>query len=188
MGEDKGVGDSEVVRGRTAVGFAFDEKRERLFEDIRRKYPEPAAALLPALRLVEEQEGSVSAEAVGYVAERLGITKAFALGVFSFYTHYRRPSEGRHVISVCRTLPCALRGSARLVEHLERRLKIGVGGTTPDGKFTLKETECLGACGGAPAAEIDGRCFENLSPEKLDMILDGLNEPLDRGGGAGTAG
>ncbi len=161
------------------MGFAFDAENEKHFEDILGRYPEPAAALLPALRLVERQQGKVSDEAVAYVAERLKISPAFAHGVFSFYTHYRRASDGRHVISVCRTLPCALRGSDKIVEHLRKRLKINVGGTTPDGKFTLKEAECLGACGGAPAAEIDGRCFENLTPEMLDQILDGLDRGAD---------
>ncbi|MCX7806781.1 MAG: NAD(P)H-dependent oxidoreductase subunit E [Planctomycetota bacterium] len=157
------------------MGFAFDAENEKRFEAIRERYPDPAAAMLPALRLVESQAGNVSDEAVAYVAGRLNVPPAFAHGVFSFYTHYRRASDGRHVISVCRTLPCALRGSDRIVEHLRKRLKVDAGGTTPDGKFTLKETECLGACGGGPAAEIDGRCFENLTPEMLDRILDGLD-------------
>jgi NADH-quinone oxidoreductase subunit E len=156
------------------MGFEFDVKSSAAFEEIRQRYPDAAAALLPALRLVEEQQGCVSDEAVGYVADRLNVPRALAQGAFTFYTHFRRSSDGRFTIGVCRTLSCALRGSRLLTEHLKERLKVGVGGTTPDGKFTLKEVECLGACGGAPAAEIGGRCFENLTAAELDRIIEGL--------------
>jgi len=156
--------------------FAFNDDSERQFQWLLTRYPTKQACLLPGFRLVEAQQGFVDDAAKDYLAERLGLTPAFVHGVFTFYTHYRRPGDGKHVIQVCRTLPCALRGAARILEAFKQELGIGVGQTTPDGLFSLKLVECLGSCATAPVAQINDDYFEDLTPEKVKEIVAALRE------------
>jgi NADH-quinone oxidoreductase subunit E len=132
------------------------------------------AALLPALRLAEEEFGTIDNGAVMCVAKAVGVSPGHVHGVLTFYTHFRRAGTGRHLVQVCATLPCALRGCRDIVHHLEERLGIPCGGTTPDGKFTLKKVECLGSCDTAPVVQINDDYHENLTREKLDAVLDAL--------------
>lgn len=161
--------------------FAFNEDSERQFQWLLTRYPTRRACLLPAFRLVEAQQGAVDQAARGYVAARLGLPPAVAHGVYSFYTHFRRPGDGQYVIQVCRTLPCALRGALAMRAAFEELLGIRPGQTTPDGRFTLREVECLGSCATAPVAQINDDYFENLTPEKVrDIVLalqQGQNPP-----------
>jgi len=106
-----------------------------------------------------------------YIAGLLGLSPLQVMDVVSFYTLYPRQEEGRYVIQVCATLSCALLGAESLVDHLEEKLGIKVGGTTPDKKFTLKKVECLGSCGTAPVMQINDDYYENLTVEKIDDIL-----------------
>ena len=92
-------------------------------------------------------------------------------GVGTFYTLFNQHRPGKHQVWVCRTLSCALRGSDAILAHCERRLGVGVGQTTPDGKFTLRTAECLASCGTAPMMQVDKTYHENLTPEKVDEIL-----------------
>ena len=92
----------------------------------------------------------------------------------SFYTMFHRKPVGRHVVQVCRTLSCALMGADELFEHLTRKLGVGPGETTSDGRFTLKCVECLASCGTAPVVQINDDYYENLTPAGLDRVLDGL--------------
>ena len=152
--------------------FAFDEDAERQFQWLLRRYPTRQAVLLPAFRLAEAQQGCVDDVVEDYLAERLELAPSLVRGVRSFYSHYRRPEDGKHVIMVCRTLPCALRGAAAILAAFEEHLGIRAGETTPDGLFTLRKVECLGACAAAPAAQINDDYFENLTPEKVrDIVL-----------------
>jgi NADH-quinone oxidoreductase E subunit len=147
---------------------------ERTLEEFHRtvaRYPVKEAALLPTLRLAEREFGSITDDAMIYVAELLDLPPARVHGVFTFYTHFRRPGWGRHVLQVCCTLPCALRGALDLVGHLKRRLGIDVGGTTADGRFTLLKVECLASCGTAPALQVNDVYHENLTIEQLDALL-----------------
>jgi NADH-quinone oxidoreductase E subunit len=138
------------------------------------RYPTRQAALLPLIRLVEREFGAVTDEGLAYVADLLGLPPAKVKGAASFYTHHRRPGDGKYVIHICCTLPCALRGSATLLEALTRKLGIGVGQTTPDGRFTLRKAECLAACDLAPMIAINDTYHGPLTPESLDALLDGL--------------
>jgi NADH-quinone oxidoreductase subunit E len=95
-------------------------------------------------------------------------------GVVSFYTMFNRKPVGRHKIEVCTNVSCMLRNSDRILKHIQNRLQIGVGETTPDGRFTLVEAECLGSCGTAPMAQIGDRYYGNLDPRTVDTILEGL--------------
>lgn len=138
------------------------------------RYPQKEAALLPALRLVEREFGEVSEDGMIYVAKLLNIPPAKVYGVFTFYTHYRRPGLGKHHIQVCSTLPCALRNSDALFDHLCQTLQIKNGETTSDGKFSLQKVECLAACDHAPYIQINDEDYPDMTPEKMDTLLSSL--------------
>jgi NADH-quinone oxidoreductase subunit E len=99
---------------------------------------------------------------------------AHVQGVVTFYTLFNQKPVGKHQVWVCRTLPCALRGAGELLHHCEKKLGIHAGETTPDGAITLRTAECLASCGTAPMIQVDKDYHENLTPEKVDAILDGL--------------
>ncbi|MBI4577687.1 MAG: NAD(P)H-dependent oxidoreductase subunit E [Planctomycetes bacterium] len=143
-------------------------------EEICGRYPQRRAALLPLLRVAEREFGCVDLGAMRLVAEVVDVSPAHVWGVFSFYTHYRRPGTGRHLVQVCRTLPCELRGARAVWERLRSRLGVGDGETTPDGRCTLKRVECLGSCGTAPVVQVDDDYHEGLTPEAVDRLLAGV--------------
>ena len=140
------------------------------------KYPEDRkrSAVMAALRIAQEEHGWLSRDLMDYIANLLGLPPIQVYEVATFYSMYDLEPVGKHKISVCTNVSCMLCGSDTIVEHLEKRLGIKLGQTTPDGRFTLKEVECLAACGGAPMLQIGKQYYENLTPEKLDAILDGL--------------
>jgi len=148
---------------------------ERQVDALVARYPVPKAALLPVLWEVQRRNGWIDPQSVEWVGRRLGVSPAHVHGAVTFYTMYRQRPVGRHHIQVCTTLSCMLRGSDELLAHLERRLGIRVGETTPDGKFSLVRVECLGSCGTAPMLQINDDYHEDLTPERLDRILDGLD-------------
>ena len=135
------------------------------------RYPVRTAALLPVLRLAEEEFGVIDDGAVECVAREVGVSAGYVYGVLTFYTHYRRPGDGTYVLQVCSTLPCALRGCREIVAHLRERLGIGPGESTADGRFTLKKVECLGSCDTAPVVQVNDDYHENLTTAKLDEVL-----------------
>ncbi|MCC6485382.1 MAG: NADH-quinone oxidoreductase subunit NuoE [Armatimonadetes bacterium] len=149
------------------------ESRQRI-NDIAARYPEKRSALLPALYVAQEQDGIVTDEAIIDIAELLEATPAYVKGVASFYTMYYRYSVGKYILQVCGTLSCELCGSGQLVNHLEERLGIKEGETTPDGRFTFETVECLGACGGAPVMLLGDKYYEKLTIKQLDAIIDDL--------------
>lgn len=138
------------------------------------RYPTKVALLLPALHQAQEETGWLSAETLEEVASYIGIHPAQAREVASFYTMYNLKPTGRYHLKICTNVACCLRGAEKLVEHCEKRLGISLGETTPDKKFTLHEEECLGACGTAPAMMLNDDYQENLTVQKLDQILTGL--------------
>lgn len=156
------------------------EKREfsqKTMDELKRlmtRYPTKRAVLLPALRLVEAEFGCVDWGGMKLVADLLELTPMFVYSVFSFYTHYRRPTDGKYVIEVCRTLPCALRGADKFAEYASKKLGIKPGETTKDGKFTLKDAECQAACDKAPVCQVNALYHELMTPEKFDALLESL--------------
>jgi NADH-quinone oxidoreductase subunit E len=138
------------------------------------RFPERGSALLPALYLIQGEHGHISQESMQYVAGKLGVSPAFVAGVVSFYTMFNTKPVGRYHIQVCRTLSCALRGCRPLLRHLEERLGIKEGETTPDGKFSLVAVECLGACDAAPMLQINEEEHGQLDPKKMDAVLASL--------------
>lgn len=141
------------------------------------KYPadQRQSAVLPALLIVQKQNnGWLSTDLLNAVADYLGMPRVAVYEVATFYTMYELEPVGRYKIEICTNVSCMLTGCETIVKHLRNRLKIGFGETTPDGKFTLKETECLGACTNAPMFQLGQRYYENLTVEKVDKILDEL--------------
>jgi len=155
--------------------FVFDAEAEAKAVKIIARYPSgrQASAVLPLLDLAQRQgAGWLSKEAVEYVARRLAMPLIRVYEVATFYTMFNLAPVGKHMVNVCTTTPCALRGSADIVAACEKRLGIGFDETTPDGLFTLREVECLGACVNAPMAQIDDDFYEDLDPASMTQILD----------------
>lgn len=138
------------------------------------RYPTKRAALLMAIRICEQEFGSVDFGAMRLLAEKLDLTPAYVWGVFSFYTQFRRPTDGKHVIEVCRTLPCALRGADKFAAYCSQKLGIKPGETTKDGKVTLKDAECQATCDLAPSLQVNAVDHVHMTPEKFDKLLESL--------------
>ena len=138
------------------------------------KYPAEhrQGAVMSALRIAQTEKGWLSKETIAFVADYLGIPAIAALEVASFYNMYELEPMGKYKITVCTNISCMLRDSDEIVGHLNKRLGIGFNETSADGKYTLKEGECMGACAGAPLFHINNtRMCEFLTPEKVDEIL-----------------
>ncbi len=146
-------------------------------ERARDRYPQPRSAVLPALWAVQHELGHLTPEGMASVAQILDLPPSEVEAVATFYSMYFQHPHGRHEVLVCVNVSCALRGADDIVAHLERALGCASGETTADGAFTWAGTiECLGACGGAPAMQVDHRFHENLTPERVDSILDVYRE------------
>jgi len=143
-----------------------------------RKYPadQRLSAMLSALRAAQHQNhGYLTTDLMDAVALYLGVPEIAAYEVATFYSMFETKPVGQHSISVCTNISCWLMGSERIVEHVENRLGIKTGESTPDGKFFLKcEEECLAACDGGPMMQVDHVYYERLTPEKVDEILDAV--------------
>lgn len=158
----------------------FTEENLRKVEEIKKRYPKPMAALLPVLWIAQEQFGWISEEVMHYVAGLLDLPYNHVLGVVTFYTMYNQHPVGKYHIQVCANVSCMLRGSDNLIEHLEHRLGVKVGETTPDRLFTLSEVECLGSCGTAPMMQVNNDYYEDLSREKLDNLIEEFRKQAQR--------
>jgi NADH-quinone oxidoreductase E subunit len=145
--------------------------REQL-DTILARYPNKQAALLPALWLVQQARGWIAPEAMTEVADVLGLTAAYVKGVVTFYTMYHEHPVGEHFIQVCTTSPCNVCGAEAVVAALLEHTGCGtLGATSPDGKFTVAEVECLGACGFATPLLIDDDFIESVTPESVPELL-----------------
>ncbi len=141
------------------------------------KYPadQKQSAVMAALRIVQDQNGgSLTDDLMDAVAEYLGMPTIAVYEVATFYSMYELKPVGRHKICVCTNISCMLCASDDIVKHLQTRLGIKLGETTSDGRVTLKEVECLGACVNAPVIQIENTYHENLTPDKIDKILSNL--------------
>jgi NADH-quinone oxidoreductase subunit E len=165
------------------MAFALSADRERELNEILSRYPTKMAATIPALHLCQEQNGYITEEVILWLAQRLDVSAAHVKGVVTFYTLFSEKPLGKHQVWVCRTLPCALRGAGDVLRQCEKKLGIHAGGTTRDGKVTLKTAECLASCGTAPMMQVDKEYFENLTAEKVDEILTRLLSGASASGG-----
>ncbi|MCX7186594.1 MAG: NADH-quinone oxidoreductase subunit NuoE [Methylophilaceae bacterium] len=141
------------------------------------KYPadQRQAAVMSALRIVQTERGWLSKDSISEVAQYLRMPEIAALEVASFYNMYDLSPVGKYKITVCTNISCMLRDSDEIVNHLQTKLGVGFNEVTADGKFCLKEGECMGACGGAPLMTVNNHAMhEFLTPEKVDEILEAL--------------
>ena len=142
------------------------------------KYPAEwkQSASMPALRIVQDHnDGYLTTELMDRVAAYLDMAPIAVYEVASFYSMYEHSKVGKHKLCVCTNISCMINGSDKIVDHLDEKLGIKFGEVTDDGKFSLKEVECLGACGGAPMMQIGEKYYENLTPELIDSILKELD-------------
>lgn len=142
------------------------------------KYPEDKkqSAVMAALRIAQDQNrGFLTEDLMDAVAEYLGMRPIAVYEVATFYSMYELEPVGKHKICVCTNISCMLCGSDTVVGHLSKKLGINLGETTADGRFTLKEVECLGACVNAPVMQVGNTYHENLTEEKIDQVLDSLD-------------
>jgi NADH-quinone oxidoreductase subunit E len=147
------------------------------------RYPSKQSAIIPALWAVQHEQGYVSKEAMGEIAQILGLPPSLIEATASFYSMFLTRPEGRHDVVICVNAPCMLRGADEMAAYLEQQLGVRDGGTTKDGAITWHSTiECLGACGGAPMMQVDHHFEEDLTPERIDVIVAGLRtEPAAHG-------
>ena len=141
------------------------------------KFPaeQKQSAVMAALAIAQDEKGWLSTETMDFVAQYLGMPPIAVYEVASFYNMYELQPCGRHKLTVCTNLPCALSGGVEAAEHLQRRLGVGLNETTADGRITLKEGECMGACGDAPVLLVNNkRMCSRMSHEKLDQLLSEL--------------
>jgi NADH-quinone oxidoreductase subunit E len=150
------------------------ETRERILS-LRESFPERRSPILPALRAAQEEVGYLPPEVLLELSELLGFDASVVEGVASFYSLLYLQPVGRHILHICNNLSCYLAGSDELINELEERLGISVGGTTPDGRVTLRHAECLAACDRPVAVLLDGRYVEGMSVERLDELLEMLD-------------
>jgi NADH-quinone oxidoreductase subunit E len=146
------------------------ESLERI-EKILPRYPTKQAALLPVLWVAQETWGWISKEAAEEVARILELPPAHVTGVLTFYTMYNLEPVGRHLLQFCTSISCHLAGAGQLVDHCRKRLGIDLGGTTPDGKFTMVEVECIAGCDRAPSMMVNDGYHEPMDAVKLDALL-----------------
>jgi len=150
----------------------FEGKVLEELQSILSRYPTKQAALLPALWVVQRERGWISDRNMAEVAEALGITPAYVKGVVTFYTMYHQHPVGRNFVQVCTTSPCNICGAEGVVKaFLEQTGAKDAGATSPDGKWTIIEVECLGACGFATPVLINDDFLENVTPEKVPEIV-----------------
>ena len=138
------------------------------------KYPpaEKQSALMSALAIAQDEKGWLSTETMDFVAQYLGMPPVAVYEVATFYTMYNMKPVGKYKLTICTNLPCALQGATHAAEHLKKALGIGFNETTADGRFTLKEGECMGACGDAPVLlQNNKKMLCAMSPEKIDQLL-----------------
>ncbi len=153
--------------------FSFTTENFRMAQKIIARYPEgrQQSALMPLLTLAQKQQGWIPKVAMDYIAMLLSIAPVRVYEVATFYTMYNLSPVGKHVIEVCTTTPCWLRGSDQIVEACEKHLGVRMGETTADGHFTLREVECLGACVNAPMCAVEDIFYEDLTAESMVKLI-----------------
>jgi len=156
------------------VAGLLSEQTKAEIRAVAQRYPERRSAAIAALRAAQYQLGWLSPEVVQEVAEELELDSNGLYQLVTFYDMFYEHPVGRYVLGVCNNLSCYLRGSDRLLEHLQERLGIGPGETTPDGLFTLRTVECLAACGNAPVMMVNEEYHERLTLEDVDRLIEEL--------------
>ena len=166
-----------------------DDAIQRIDREVA-NYPagQQRSAVISALAIAQDEHGWLSADVMDAVARHLGMPTVAVYEVASFYAMFELKPTGRFKLTICTNLPCALQGAGVAAEHVKRKLGIGFGETTGDGKFTLKEGECFGACGDAPVVLVNNKRMASfMDPQRLDALIDELSDAADRGTPSRTA-
>lgn len=152
------------------------EKIEKLIP----KYPDLRSCTLPLCHLIQEDQGYISQEAMEWIAAKLNLQPIQVYEVVTFYPMFRRKPIGKVHVKVCRTLSCALLGSYKVCEHLEKELGCKRGGTSADGNYTLEFVECMADCGKGPVVQVDDELHEHVTPEKVDTLVEAIKQRVTR--------
>ena len=159
----------------------FSPELAARFDKLVTIYPVKRSALVPMLLYAQDEVGYVSDEVITELAQRLDLLELDVRNVLSYYSMLRTtPCRASYNVQVCTNISCMLRGGYELLDHCKHRLGIGHKGVTPDGLFSLEEVECIGACCWAPAVQVNYDFHDNLTPEKLDKVLDDYAEGLGK--------
>jgi NADH-quinone oxidoreductase subunit E len=150
----------------------FSQEFEQCFAEMLPHYPTKRSVLVPALLYAQDEVGFLSDEVIKEIAGRLDLTELEVRNVISYYSMLTTKPRGKFNVQVCTNISCMVRGGEKILQHCARKLGIGHKQTTSDGLFTLEEVECIGACSWAPAAQVNYDFHENLTPEKMDRVLD----------------
>ncbi len=150
------------------------EDNLRLAREIVARYPRPRSATIPLLHLAQQQDGYVTNDAMAHIGELVGATSAEVFGTASFYEMFKFEPVGKYLVNICGTMSCALMGAEELIHHAEHRLGVKLGGTTPDGNFTLERAECQAACTEAPCLQVNYRYRYRVTTEEFDALIDDL--------------
>ena len=154
----------------------FSEEFEARFSEMVTHYPTKRSVLVPTLLYAQDEVGYLTDEVIAELAQRLELTELEVRNVISYYSMLITKPRGKYDVQVCTNIACMLRGGEELLEHCKKKLGIGHKGTTEDGMFSLEEVECIGACSWAPAVQVNYDFHENLTPEKMDRVLDGYRK------------
>jgi NADH-quinone oxidoreductase subunit E len=146
------------------------------FDALKRRYPPgfESSLVLPCLHRIQDDRGFVADSDIAELAAYLGVPRIQIEEVLAHYSMYRRQPIGHWHLQACRNVSCSMRGAEGVIDHLSRKLGIGPGETTADGRFTLSTVECLGSCGTAPVVMVNATYHENMSTERLDALIEGL--------------
>ena len=150
----------------------FSENLEKWFTEAQDHYPTKRSPLVPFLLFAQDEIGYLSDEVIAEIAQRLELTPLEVRNVISYYSMLRTKPVGKYNVQVCTNISCMQRGGEEIFEHCKKSLGIGHKQTTPDGTFSLEEVECIGACSWAPAIQVNYDFHENLTPEKVDAVID----------------
>ncbi len=156
------------------MSFRFTEENLKKIEEAKKKYPTSLAAVMDACYIGQEQNGYINEDVMVEIANVLNVPKTDVLGVVTFYTMYHKKPMGKYHIQVCTNVSCILRGGYEIFHAIKDKLGIENLEVTEDGKFSIEEVECMGACGGAPMIAINNEYYENLTKEKVLEILESL--------------
>jgi len=156
------------------MDFTFSEEAKKEIKEIMSHYPEKRSALIPLLHLAQKENGYLSESVMRHVAEVLDLTPIQVYEVATFYSMFNLQPVGKYLLQVCHNLSCSLMGADSLIDYLREKLGIEIGKTTSDNLFTLKTVECLASCGTSPVMQANDDYHENLTKEKVDVLLERL--------------
>jgi NADH-quinone oxidoreductase subunit E len=152
--------------------MVISEKLDKFFDEKMQQYPTKRGFLVPMLLYSQDEVGYVSDEVIAHLAAKTELSELEVRNVISYYSMLHTKPMGKYHVQVCTNISCQLRGGEEILEHCKKRLGIGHKQVTPDGTFSLEEVECIGACSWAPALQVNYDFQENLTPEKVDSVLE----------------